>query len=468
MEQHLIDESVTLDPNQNSCEAGLPFTGDPISRLDSSNLELSRKIYNRQVQNLAKSPEDRKGLIGAEHKLQCLGYVDFLSNLSEEDRLLILEALVKVFIPWLAVWSDSLSTPVRPVFNASQKGRNGCSLNDILAKGSNNMNNLVEILLRWTIRIWAYHTDIRNMYNRINLKKEHWCYQLYLWQRDLDPKLEPEIKVIKTLIYGVRSSGNQAERAIRLVAEKYQREYPKAYETIHKETYVDDIISGCDSEAQGLSSTEELKLCLEKGGFTLKGFSFSGRDPDIALSVDGEYVMVGGMRWYPKCDYLTINVDKLNFSRKSKMKKSDSTSGIPSDLTMRDCVGQVSRLFDPLGKFAPIVAGWKLDISNLHSMGLSWDDKLPENLRSIWTSNFEMMEEIGNVRFKRAVVPPDAKNLKITTLDFGDASSKLLCAAIYARFEKRDGNYSCQLVFARSKVLPEGISVPRGELMDSL
>ena len=50
------------------------------------------------------------------------------------------------------------------------------------------------------------------------------------------------------------------------------------------------------------------------------------------------------------------------------------------------------------------------------------------------------------------------------TLDTGDASSKLICTAIYARFERKAGTYSCQLVFARSKVLPEDVSTPRAEL----
>ena len=140
---------------------------------------------------------------------------------------MILNSPVKYIIPWRVVWSKSVSTPIRPVFDASQRGPNGCSLNDILAKGSNNMNNLVVILLPWLTHVWAYHTDIRTMYNRIKLLKWFSCYQLYLWQKDLDPSQEPLLKVIMTLIYGVRSSGDQAKRAIRLTAEKNMKQFPK-------------------------------------------------------------------------------------------------------------------------------------------------------------------------------------------------------------------------------------------------
>ena len=37
--------------------------------------------------------------------------------------------------------------------------------------------------------------------------------------------------------------------------------------------------------------------------------------------------------------------------------------------------------------------------------------------------------------------------------------------AIYTRFLKKDGTDSCQLIFARSKLIPDGLSQPRAELL---
>ena len=51
---------------------------------------------------------------------------------------------------------------------------------------------------------------------------------------------------------------------------------------------MDDIISGNHSEEERNSATDELQLSLGKGGFSLKGFSFSGSDPDTNLSADGK------------------------------------------------------------------------------------------------------------------------------------------------------------------------------------
>ena len=50
------------------------------------------------------------------------------------------------------------------------------------------------------------------------------------------------------------------------------------------------------------------------------------------------------------------------------------------------------------------------------------------------------------------------------TCEISDSSLNLACSAVYARFKRKNGLYSCQLVFARSKVVPKGMSIPRGEL----
>ena len=60
----------------------------------------------------------------------------------------------------------------------------------------------------------------------------------------MDTKKLPEEEVMKTLIYGVKSSGNQAERererglweTARLLAE----EYPKVNQIVQNDIYADD------------------------------------------------------------------------------------------------------------------------------------------------------------------------------------------------------------------------------------
>ena len=137
---------------------------------------------------------------------------------------------------------------------------------------------------------------------------------------------------------------------------------------------------------------------------------------------------------------------------------------MPEKLTKRDCVSRVAEIFDPIGRVTPLTSGFKIDINELTLRNLSWDDAIPENLRQIWADNFEMINEIRNIRFKRAVIPEDAIDINVETIDTADASQKMICVAIYARFRKKSGGFSCQLILARSKVVPRDMSTPRAEL----
>ena len=93
------------------------------------------------------------------------------------------------------------------------------------------MNRLVEILIRWSLRAYAFHTDIQKMYNAIQLDKSHWNYQLYLWNNSFDIT-DPKWKVIKTLIYGLKSSGNQAECGLRKTAKLMEIGHERACDII--------------------------------------------------------------------------------------------------------------------------------------------------------------------------------------------------------------------------------------------
>ena len=167
----------------------------------------------------------------------------------------------------------------------------------------------------------------------------------------------------------------------------------------------------------------------------------------------------------PKEDTISLDVGELNFAKKTRGKKPTTSNAkqIPTNLTRRHCVAKVAEVYDITGKVTPITAGMKLYLHNLIERGLNWDDRIPEDLRHIWEDHFQMMEGISSIRYQRAIVPSDVVNLDISTIDFGDASKNIVCVAIYARFKRKSG-YTCQLVFARSRLVPDGMTLPRAEL----
>jgi hypothetical protein len=470
IESEIVDKCVTVDVEKGESVSKLPFVVNPDVRLQPND-GMARKVYESQIRNLSKKPEDKQSAILFESKLHDLGFVDYVHNLSSEQQDMILNAPSRYFIPWRVVFNEnSVSTPCRLVFDASQSSyHDGCSLNSLLAKGANNMNSLIAILIRWTVHKHAYHTDIAKMYNKVHLDESHWRFQMYLWDEQLRVGVPPVWKVIKTLIYGVRPSGQLAEVAIRKTAELTKSDYPKAYPVIKHDIYVDDCMSGTNSLKSRNMTTDQLVAALAKGGFTLKGFTFSGELPPEHLSHDGVSVTVGGLKWYPKEDVVCLNIPEVNFGKKIRGRKSVEKVGIiPEKLTKLDCVSKVAEVFDPFGRAAPITSGFKIDRSTLTALNLDWKDRIPEELRPVWDSNFEMMQELKHVRFNRAIIPEDAVSTDIELLCIADASEVMICLGIYARFRRKSGAFSCQLLFGRTKVVPKDMSTPRAELLAAL
>ena len=465
VEEALISRSVVVDLDKGVSSAKLPFVVNPDGRISvEEQRQMALKVYRSQVKMLSGKPKERAAIVESEQKLQDLGFVDWLSNLRGDERALI-DNMVQYVIPWRVQFNEnSVSTPARLVLDASQSTRNGASLNSLLAKGANALNNLVEIMIRWSTYAHAYHTDVSKMYNRVQLAPEHWRYQLYYWINELNPELDPLIKVIKTLIYGVRPSGNLAQCALRRIAEKTRDRFPKAFYPITQNTFMDDCFSGTVSPAESLVEADQIQSAVAAGGFAVKGFVFSGEDPPKDLEHGEGFVLIGGLKWYPKGDFVALNISELNFSRKIRGKKSVENAGIiPEVLTKRNCVSRSSEVFDVYGYVAPVMAGFKLDVVQLHKHCPDWDDPIPTHLKEIWVRNFEVIEELRELRFYRAIVPSDAVNLDIETIETADAGEELVCAAVYARFMRKDGTFSCQLILARTKVIHD-LTIPRAEL----
>ena len=66
-------------------------------------------------------------------------------------------------------------------------------------------------------------------------------------------------------------------------------------------------------------------------------------------------------------------------------------------------------------------------MSLLHQKCPKWDDPIPAELQNIWNANFDVIKEIGNLQFQRAVIPSDAVSLNAETIETADAGEHLIC-----------------------------------------
>ena len=81
---------------------------------------------------------------------------------------------------------------------------------------------------------------------------------------------------------------------------------------------MDDCLSGESMEESPLEKADHLELVLHGGAFSLKGVTFSKRDPPNNLSADDCSVNMAGMKWFPKEDMASLDIAELNFAKKER------------------------------------------------------------------------------------------------------------------------------------------------------
>ena len=83
-----------------------------------------------------------------------------------------------------------------------------------------------------------------------------------------------------------------------MTAEISTSRYPHIYEIISRDIYVDDCISGSNSDNEMLNIAYKLQIVLNSVGFSLKWIAFSSKDHPKSLLNDCVSVHVAGMKWY--------------------------------------------------------------------------------------------------------------------------------------------------------------------------
>ena len=107
------------------------------------------------------------------------------------------------YIPHHAVIRpEKKSTPVRIVFNSSSLFQ-GHKLNDYWMKGSDLLNNLFGVVLRFREKEFALVEDISKMYHRILIPERDQQVHRFLW-RNLETFHEPDVYVKRVWMGGYK------------------------------------------------------------------------------------------------------------------------------------------------------------------------------------------------------------------------------------------------------------------------
>ena len=471
-EQALIESSVEFFPEQKRLVSKLPFIDEPKENL-FSNKYLAQKVLDSQMKKISSSEDMKLDVLASFEKLASRNYLIPVSKLDEESRNLVTsEHDAGYFIPWRTVYKQSsISTPCRLVFDASARTPGGKSLNEILAKGENRLASIMHILLKFRNKASAFCTDIRLAYNQIRLDPSHYRYQKFLWREGLQLSNPVVEYIISTCIYGVKPVGNTLEAGCGKVGDyciTYHPEHTAGAEALKKSAYVDDVGHADHTPELSRSTAASLDFTLGLANMEVKGYTFSGEDPPPEVSADGKSVGLLGLNWTPKEDILGLVIKPLYFGKPKRGKLPEFVTGnftdaLKKNFTRRNMLGKVAGVFDPLGLVTPITAQLKLDLHDLVELKLDWDARIPDELLDKWVRNINDIQAVREVKFRRSIIPVDAVSPDVEIIVSADASQFIAVATVHSRVLRRNGEYSCQLMTAKSKLVKE-LTIPKAEL----
>ena len=350
----------------------------------------------------------------------------------------------------------SSSTKVRPVFDASAKGVSGVSLNDCLETGPSLNPCLVELLVRfrrWRVAITA---DLTKAFLQIKLQRKDQDVHRFLWD------VNGSVRVMRFLrvTFGNKASPFLLNATIRHHLGKYPESV--VVRELRENLYVDDWLSGADTEEEACSMFQEAKSIMSQAGMSLAKWNSNSKvlvdkvcGESGSISREDEGVKVLGVMWNPAKDSFSFE-----------------GVGLPSSIvtTKRVVLSFIARMFDPVGFLTPFTLMAKCLFQCLWQLGLDWDQAVPEEISSSFCGWLSGLELLKSWQIPRCYCPVPWNELKGIELHcFGDASEKGYGAVVYLRFCHPDGTFSTAFVTSKARVAPlKKVTLPRLELLGSL
>lgn len=362
------------------------------------------------------------------------------------------------FIPHRCVLRpESLTTPVRVVFNASSKKKGELSLNQALMAGPQIQRELFDILVSVRTYCFVYTADVEKMYRMIWVKEEDRDMQRILWRES--PNEPVREYRLNTVTYGTVSASFMATYCLEIIAREIESDHPEAAELIRRNFYMDDLIAGGSNFQQVKNNLMIVNRALAHRGFHLR--KYSANVPELLSELPKEAILNGadvhlsdevgmlGIAWSPQDDVF-----------KSKVTVPLELEG--QVVTKRIMMSVLAKTFDPLGIVSPVTIRGKLMIQALWREGLDWDVPVSGNAESEFRTYLAELSEMKSFNVCRFVGLVGAK---LQIVGFCDASTRAYCAMIFVRAVESNVVRSCKLMCAKTRVAPtKEMTIPKMEL----
>jgi hypothetical protein len=426
-----FNKSIAFDSTESRYIVRLPWKEDK-PKLEN-NYHLARARYDKLMKKLDTDTNLKERYTNAIQEMYDLHFI-------EEVDIKLTVNHPTFYLPHRPIVRESsTSTKVRPVFDGSAHGPNGVSLNDVIEPGPNLLPNLIEILLRFRRWRFALSADIQKAFLQISLDPADRDVHRFIWN--------DRVYRFRRVTFGVNASPFLLNATIRhhvssCVDSLVKRE-------LSENLYVDDLLSGADSQDELLSLFEDAKSIMSKAGMNLT--KWHSNHTLLGDKLEPTALKVLGVEWSPESDvfaYQGLFLPEVM---------------VPTKRIILSCI---ARLYDPLGFVAPFTMSLKILFQQVWTLGLDWDDELPEEIQNKFTGWIRGLDELRSLKIPRRYFQngwnfsQDAVELHV----YSDASEQGYGCVVYLK--KGD---EVTLVMSKARVAPlKRVTLPRLELLGCL
>ncbi|XP_022827101.1 uncharacterized protein LOC111356845 [Spodoptera litura] len=357
--------------------------------------------------------------------------------------------------------AESSTTKLRVVFNASAKTSTGHSLNDLMCRGPNLQQDLLNLILKWRKFKYAFTADIEKMFRNIWIHPDYQKYQKIIWRNhQSEPLREYQLA---TVTYGTKAAPFLAMMTLKQLAIDERPNYPNscAPDILETSLYMDDLLHGAHTATAAKHLKAEMIQLLKSGRFNLRKWRsnlpellddhINPQDEEFHFK-QPESTKALGLRWNPKEDYFTFHPIEI------------SSDNIP---TKRQFLSEISRIFDPLGWVSPVTIKFKILFQETWKTELSWEQPIPQETALEWNKLKADLPYISQFKIPRWI--KTTENDIIELHGFCDASTKAYACVVYCKITRNHKTH-VTLIAGKSKVVPlkKSQSIPRLELSGAL
>jgi len=376
------------------------------------------------------------------------------------------------YLPHRAVFKpESLTTPVRPVFDASCKVGRAPSLNQVLEKGPNLVELLPAVLLRFRENKIGVTADIRKAFQMIAVEEADRDFLRFLWCESPDTT---EFKVFrhKRVVFGVNCSPFLLAAVLELHLKSVSCEEAVVADKLLKSLYVDNCVTSVATYDEYEQFRRQAIEIMANAKMDLRGWECSQPAEDSTeLGNSTESQQTAKMVSDLKEDETSVKVLGLVWNKAKDTLSCDVPSLEPNgSTTKRTVLSCLSKIFDPVGFLCPAMLPLKLLLQSAWLANLGWDEQLPEeavNKFKKWHAESLYLLHVSVSRDITGGRRSQESEFQLHT--FCDASQDAYATVVYLRAVDEANRVSVQMLMARSRLAPvKRPTIPRLELLACL